>query len=59
MVKNMRQTRVAMRLPSDLVRAVDTFAKDETAKTGVQYTRTDAIRRLLTLSLVQLGRLKK
>lgn len=46
-----KQTRVAMRLPSELVRAVDSYAKRQTTKTGVKYTRTDAMRALLTEAL--------
>lgn len=46
-----KQTKVAVRLPSELVRAVDGFAREEGKKLGIAYTRTDAVRRLLTLAL--------
>lgn len=50
----MKEVHVGARLPQDLVKSVDTFAREQTAATGVKYTRTDAIRRLLTLALGQL-----
>lgn len=54
-----RETRVGMRLPTDLVRSVDTYAREQAAETGARYTRTDAVRRLLMLALEQLGKGKK
>jgi hypothetical protein len=48
-----------MRLPTPLVRAVDTYAKDQTAATGIQYTRTDAVRILLMKALEHLKGAKK
>jgi predicted DNA binding CopG/RHH family protein len=51
-----KQTRVAMRLPSELVKAVDGYAKSQTASTGVKYTRTDAMRALVTKGLEYLKR---
>lgn len=50
---------VNMKLPKELIKSVDTFARDESRKTGVAYTRTDAVRRLLTLALEGLKNAKE
>lgn len=42
---------VGVNLPPELVNSVDTFAKQQTVEIGVKYTRTDAVRQLLTLAL--------
>lgn len=55
------QTKIAVRLPSELVRAVDGFAREESKKLGIAYTRTDAVRVLLAkaLMLIKLPKEKK
>jgi hypothetical protein len=58
-VKRMKEVHVGVRLPQDLVRAVDTFAKDQAVKTGARYTRTDAVRVLLIKALGHVGGAKK
>lgn len=58
-MKQPQHVHVGMRLPTPLVRAVDTYAKDQTAATGIQYTRTDAVRILLMKALEHLKGAKK
>jgi metal-responsive CopG/Arc/MetJ family transcriptional regulator len=47
---------VSMRLPTQLLRELDKFAEKKKADTGVAYTRTDAVRHLLTAALKKEGR---
>jgi hypothetical protein len=56
---SVKQMHVNMKLPRDLVKSVDTFAKHQAAETGVNYTRTDAVRHLLTHALAHLGKAAK
>lgn len=55
----MKEVHVGARLPQELVKSVDAYARQQTAATGVKYTRTDAVRRLLTLALEGLKNAKE
>lgn len=55
----MKGVHVGMVLPKEMVRAVDTFARQQSAEVGVKWTRSDAVRVLLAMAIEQLKKEKE
>lgn len=47
----MKTQQVAVRMPLDLIRAIDAYAKKQSKNHGIRWTRADVIRALLNRAL--------